>query len=397
MGVLEAWRGHVDKAAEFYRNALEADSENILALQELGRAFATQRNWKAAERYLGNALQAGADNELRLLRIRALLELGDVNEAANEMDRYSEGRKIKNLPQKARALHYNVQSRLDLISHGQIKSVIDQSPEELIKALPELQGLELAADQSMLEEILRRTGEGVEAFFKSIPNTASLEQVRQERLDRDGDVRFSLDQEFQYIMLTQPGKPGLGIKEYRSNLEGRDSSMAGLNKGLMLTSGFASVSLIFHPLDRNGADFRYLGRQTLDGRPVHVVAFAQKPRTAKMVTRFTSDGRSALILTHGLAWIDSETFHIIRLYTSLLNPLSNVQLLKLTSEIRFQQVEFDGSPTILWLPRDVEIMVNWRGRLLRNRHHYSDFSLFNVEAKEERKPPPMPAAAPSGL
>ena len=242
----------------------------------------------------------------------------------------------------------------------------------------------------MLEEVLNQTGKGVEAFFENMPNTASLEQVHQERLGKDGKAKVTRNQEFYYIMEANTGQPGMGIKEYRSTTEGRSASMAGTKQGLMLTVGFASTSSLFHPLNRSGAEFRYLGKQKLDGREAHVIAFAQKPETARMVTRFTTDEGSALVLTHGLAWIDDQSFLILRLYTSLLKPFPELRLRNLTTKIEFHQVTFAGSSTTLWLPRDVEIMVDWRGRILRNQHHYSDFKLFTVEAKEERQPVKIP-------
>ena len=308
----------------------------------------------------------------------------------NRLRCYAAGRKIKDLHQEARRLHFTVQSRLTLLLYGQVRSMTDQSPEELVKTMPSLKGLEVAADQSMLEEVLNKTGEGVDAFFKDIPNTASLEQVHQERLDKNGKVRASLDQEFQYFMEANAGQPGMGVKEYRSTAEGKNSSMGGTKKGLMLTKGFASTSSVVHPVNREGADFRYLGMQTVEGRDAHVIAFAQNPQTAKMVTRFVTDEGSALILTHGLVWIDAESFQIVRLYTSLLDPVPNLRLRKLTTEIQFHQVAFDGNSTVLWLPQTVEIVVDWRGRILRNQHSYSDFKLFNVESKEEREPIKIP-------
>jgi len=393
-GILEAWRGHVTEAVGLYENVLEEAPQNALALQELGRVAVAQKRWDAAEQFLSRALLTGAGEDARLLRVRALLELGMVEEALNEMNRYAAGRDMKGLPQSARNLNEKVLNQLSLISKVPVKSVTTQPLEELLQALPELQGLETAADQAPLEEILNKAGEEVASFFRSIPDTASLEKVRQERLKRDGKVATSLDQEFQYIMLAQNGEPGLGISEYRSTEDGRDAVRGGLKQGLMLTSGFASVPSIFHPVNRNGSDFRYLGKQKLDGQEVHVIAFAQKPETAKMVTRFVAESRSALAIVHGLAWVDVHTFHILRLHTYLLNPLPTVQLLELSTEIQFQEISFQGLSEPFWLPKDVQITVNWRGRLLHNQHRYSDFKLFNVEAKEDRKPVLIPTPPP---
>jgi hypothetical protein len=82
-------------------------------------------------------------------------------------------------------------------------------------------------------------------------------------------------------------------------------------------------------------------------------------------------------------------------HTLFLSPLPTVQLLGLSTDIQFQEVTFNGISAPLWLPKEVEINVNYRGRLLRNRHSYSDFELFNVESKEERKPVYVPPSSSS--
>lgn len=385
LGVLRSWRGHVKDAVASYLRALEFDPNHALFLQELGRMLVVQKNWEAADPYLERAIQAGADRVAHVLRARALLELGDAGEANREMDLYVAGRKIKDLPVEARQLHSLVSNRLMLISQDQVQSMIAQTPQELMAALPELSGLEAASDQGMLDGIMEKAGERVEAFFHNLANTASLEQVHQERVGKNGEVRESLDQQFQYIMLADAESGGLGVKEYRSNEYGRDASMGGLKHGFMLTSGFASVPSLFHPANRSKSEFRYLGMQEKDGRRTHVVVFSQKPETAQVMTRFITDRGSALVLVHGLAWIDAESFHLIRIHTHLLNPYPQVRLQKLSTEIRLHGVEFAGIDEPLWLPREVGISVDWRGRVLRNQHSYSDFKVFNVESRDEQK------------
>jgi len=388
-GVMEAWRGHGNEAAGYYRKALEADPQNALAQQELGRIAVVRENWDAAEEFLQNALRQEPHEEARILLVRTLMELGKVEAAAEEMTRYAAGRNIKSLPLAARALSEWIQMQLSLLSKGQAKSLTTEPLAELVLAYPELEGIEAATDQSQLEEILGKIGRAVDDFFHGIPNTASLEMVHQELLTKGGKVNTALNEEFQYIMLAQSG--GLGIHEYRSTKDGNDAIRGGLKQGLMLTSGFSSFSSIFHPVNRRGAHFRYLGKKTLDGCQTYVVAFAQRPETAKMVTRFVIGDRSDTALVHGLAFVDAQTFHIRRLHTYLLNPLPMVQLFKLSTKIQYQEMAFKGLSVPLWLPKDVEIFVNWRGRNLRNLHSYSDFKLFNVESQEERKPVQVPA------
>jgi len=384
-GVLEEWRGENRTSAGFYKKALEIDPSNVLALQEMGRVLLAQKNWEAADQYLERAIRAGASDEAPLLRVRALLEEGDNVEAGREMDHYTASHGLKSLPPEARTLHVQVRDRLSLERYAKVKSVLTESPQDIMKAMPELKGMRLASNQDELEDVLKNVGEGVESFFKNFPNTVSLEQVHQERLGKDGKVARALDQDFQYLLLAQSDKWDVGIDEHRATVQGESAGLGGLHEGLMLTAGFASVSLFFHPTYQHAAGFRYLGRQSLDGKDLYVIAFAQNPRTPGTTERFTTHEGSALILVQGLAWIDPSNFQILRLRTDLLAPQSKLRLQRQTTEIHFKEVSFKEVATAFWLPQEVSVTVDWKGRVYRNWHRYSDYKLFNVETKEVRK------------
>jgi hypothetical protein len=390
-GVLEEWRGETSRSAGFFQKALEIDPNSVLALQEMGRVQISQKNWEAADRYLERAIHAGASDEARLLRVRALLEEGDNVEAGREMDQYTAGHNLKTLPYEARTLYVQVKERLSLKGYDKVKSVLTASPQDLVTDMPELEGIRMASNQDELEVVLKKVGEGVESFFKNFPNTVSLEQIHQERLGKDGKVARALDQDFRYLLLALTEKWGLEIEEHRATAQGANAALHGRDQGLMLTAGFASVSLLFHPAYQDGAGFRYLGRQSLDGKDLHVIAFAQNPQRARTEERFSTDEGSALILLQGLAWIDPTNFQIVRLRTDLLAPQSKVRLQKQTTEIHFKEVSFKEVATAFWLPQEVSVTVDWRGRIYRNWHRYSDFKLFNVETKEERKALSLPA------
>jgi tetratricopeptide (TPR) repeat protein len=187
-GVLEEWRGENRTSAGSFKKALEIDPSNVLALQEMGRVLLAQKNWEAADQYLERAIRAGASDEARLLRVRALLEEGDNVEAGREMDHYTAGHGLKALPPEARTLHVQVRDRLSLERYAKVKSVLTESPQDIMKAMPELKGMRVASNQDELKVVLKNVGAGVESFFKNFPNTVSLEQVHQERLGKDGKV-----------------------------------------------------------------------------------------------------------------------------------------------------------------------------------------------------------------
>jgi hypothetical protein len=209
-------------------------------------------------------------------------------------------------------------------------------------------------------------------------------------------VKDALDQKFQYLLLARPEKWGLGLEEFRTNNRGERTAPTGLSSGLMLSAGFASASLLFHPAYQSGASFQYLGKQLLDGRPCHVVAFAQDPGKAQMYERFNADKDSVLVLFQGLAWVDAENYRIVRLRTDLLQPQPQIRLRRQTTEIKYAPVEFKQVAAAMWLPSEVAVTVEWKGRTFRNLHKYSDFKVFNTEFKEKVRPADQPAPPPPG-
>ena len=299
------------------------------------------------------------------------------------MDTYLGGRKPKELPAPIRATWSQMKSRVELESEGTVsKPMVQQPLAELTRALPELKGLQPPQTQEELAPILRKVGEGVETFFRHFVNTSSLEEIRQERLHGNGKVGMSLSQDFQYLVLAQPEKSGLGLEEYRTDAAGARTVPRGLEAGFMLTAGFASASLHFHPAYQSESTFRYLGRQRMDGRETYVVAFAQRPETARLLGTFSVSTTSAVTLTQGVAWVDCHSYQIVRMRTELLKPVEKFALDRQTTEIHYDEIQFKEIPLPLWLPRKVAVTVKWKGKTLRNWHTYSDFKLFHVESHQ---------------
>lgn len=385
LGVIETWRQKEKEAVGLFRQALAIDPADPLALQEMGRALILQQNWEGAEQFLGRAIKAGAPTEAHLLRARALLEQGDVEEAEAEMKAYRGGRQPKELPPSGRMVYAQLKDRLQLLASKDVKSVVDLPLAELVRAMPELAGLEPAQSQEQLALILPKVGEGVEAFFRHFPNTISLEEIREEEFGRDGKVHQAFTEKFQYLLLARPEKWGLGLKEYRTKTEEPDNFPAGGLSGFMRTAGFASATVVFFPSYQSGAHFRYLGRQMIDGHPTFVVAFAQRPDKGLVLGRFDVKGTSFPVLFQGVAWVDPDSYKVIRMRADLLKVSPKARLVKQTTEIRFAEVRFKEIPAALWLPREVAVTVHCLGRFFRNRHRYSDFKLFNVRTEERRK------------
>lgn len=398
-GVMQSWRRQPKIAAGYLMEAVRFAPQDPLALQELGRSQLSQQNWEAASLDLHKAIAAGAGPDAQLLRVEALLGAGDSAEANQEMNRYLAARGSGKLPPRASRLRAEVQARLKIQETAIAKTDVDRPVAELLGDMPELKGLEPSSDQAQLDSILSEVGKNVAAAFQNYPNTVSLEQIHQEKVQRSGKVGETQDQKFRYLCLSSPESWGPGFSEYRADVSGGPSAQKGLQEGFMLTSGFTSAALMFHPHYRPDARFRYLGRQKVNDRDTFVISFAQQPAKARLAGAFKLNGTPSMTFTQGLAWIDAESYQIVRVRSDLLTPLPQVRLERQTTEIDFGAVHFKKISQEFWLPQRVSVAVDWNGKHLRNEHQYSDFKLFNVNAtekEEQRKEAPPPAKDKTG-
>jgi hypothetical protein len=244
--------------------------------------------------------------------------------------------------------------------------------------MPELQGLAPEESQQQLTMLLERTSQNVKKFFDTLPDTTSHEQIDLE------DAVERRKEEFNYLALRQPGIDSARIQEYRTDERGKQVEAQPLESGFV-TGGAVSMIVHFHPSYLADSFFRYLGRQSIDGRATDVVSFVQIPGRARVRQSLRTRDRNIVILVQGVAWIDSASYHIVRMRTEVLAPHVDRDLKQETTESRFQEVKFKDVPESFWLPEEVTVTLNWQGVVYRNRHRYSQFRLFRTETQEGRQ------------
>jgi hypothetical protein len=235
--------------------------------------------------------------------------------------------------------------------------------------------------------VLAAVGKNVSDLFANIPNICSVEKVHQEALNRSGKTTAAQKNKYRYLLLAPNQRWGPAIEEYRADSQGNVTPQVGASESYMLTSGFVSAPLVFHPAYQSGSSFRLLGRAKLNGRSTFVVVYAQEPAKSRLSGRFMLGANASTTYTQGIAWIDSENYQIVRLASDLLTPLPQVRLKKESTQIDFSEVHFKRLPQAFWLPNVVTVTLDWNGRYLRNEHAYSDFLVSNVDSTQKIKNP----------
>jgi tetratricopeptide (TPR) repeat protein len=386
-GMMLNWDHDPSKARPYLANAVKHAPKDALALQELGRAECQDLFWYEGSVSLKQALDNGAGPDARLMYAEALVWTGRPDQAGVEINKYLGGRDPKSMPPHVREI-------CDRIKAGKKDETMVRTararaaargvePLDYLHHPPKIQpDFEPTTDQAALSAILAAVGKNVADMFANLPNVCAVEQIHQERLDREGKTFSGQNYKYRYLALAPEEKWGPSLDELRADMKGHETVQLGLSDNAMLTMGFISAPLVFHPAYQHGSSFRLLGRQKVDGRMTYVIAYAQQPEKSILSGSFVFGSSVLPTYSQGLAWVDARNSQIIRLTSDLLNPLPQVRLDKQTTVINFQEVGFKQLPRKFWLPNAVTVTLDLHERVYRNHHSYSDFILSQVASTE---------------
>ena len=271
-------------------------------------------------------------------------------------------------------------------SHGAPETYVDMTPAELAKQVSELKHLMPASSQEMLPEILRRVGATVADFFDNFSNTTCTEHVIS-AVDVPGEtLALHYDATLNYVALVKRGGDNTRLEEYRTDSKGKVVHLEA--QRTVVTIGFVSMTVHFHPRFQADSRFSFLGREKVAGQDAYLVAFAQRPGVARRTSLVVFKDRTASVLVQGVAWIDPLNFRILRLRTDIERPDSTVSLVRETTEIDYFQVTFKQGGKSLWLPRRVNVSGQMGRYTYQNLHSYSNYRLFVVQTEESGSRPP---------
>jgi hypothetical protein len=257
---------------------------------------------------------------------------------------------------------------------------IDLSLEQLVSKIPELIGLQPSKDQTQLPLILKNTAHNVDAFAHNVGDLIADEDLTQEKLNPDGKIKAKLHTRDDYLIL-QHGSDWGAHSEYRMDKRGNPLESTGLQKGFLVTAGYALNCITFSSSAQSQSDFLYLGDQKIGTRDAFVIVFAQRPEDATFKTLMRNDGIDVEMFTQGILWIDKASFQILRMRTDLLNPSPKIHLRTIATNVDFSAVKLRDNPDPLWLPADVTVFIDINGDEYRNFHHYTNYRRYQVAVK----------------
>jgi hypothetical protein len=265
----------------------------------------------------------------------------------------------------------------EIMIYKKAQTLVDWTPRQ-VRQRPDLQKLRPAASQDQLPLVLDRAGQASMNLVRDFPQVSSDEDVSSNFYQ--GLLRGTTHSRFRYIVIPHPEDEIPTFEEYRTEFNGNPVADSDLRRLPLITYDFASAALFLSPPDQQDSLFRYFGTQKFRNRQCHVLGFAQNPQRARRLNIFHFRGKKGVLLVQGLAWIDSQTFQVLRISTWLLAPRPDLGLERQISTVEFFPAAAGGTEKLLWLPRDVIVFVDCRDIHAYNVHHYSNFKLFKVES-----------------
>ncbi len=164
------------------------------------------------------------------------------------------------------------------------------------KRIPELKKIQPAADQEALPGILEKIAGNVDSFFPKCREPNCARKDNSGKTERPGPGQASERVQDNYLILRHDNDTGDDMVEYRMDAAGHRMDQIGLDKGYLVTSGFALSCKYFSTDFQREAKFRYLGEQKIGLRDTFVVASrAGSPDWPLCLLRWPGEGTQACV------------------------------------------------------------------------------------------------------
>jgi hypothetical protein len=232
-----------------------------------------------------------------------------------------------------------------------------------------------------LDALLGRVGKHVEAYLELISAMNCTEHVLQERLGGNGKTLEKEERSFDYLILITDAGGDLNLAESRLAPD-EDKHTHKARRPLLISNGFATLFLVFHPYYAPGFQFHDEGEETVAGHSLSKIRFQHIPGT-RSPAALAVRGREYPLELSGVAWVNQDTGIIEKIAAGLESGMEDIGLRRLRSEIEYKPVTFGGSQQQYWLPSVATVEVESLHQHWRNTHRFSDYKRFSVDTKEQ--------------
>ncbi len=241
----------------------------------------------------------------------------------------------------------------------------------------------VAAAQSAPEpfdKVLDRVSQRVAEFLDVFSDVKCTEQVTQEKFKPNGKTELELQSSYDYLVILTNAGGDLSLNESRLPIkQAKQNHLKDVS--MLLSNGFATLFLAFHPYYFNSFEFTDAGNEMLDGHNTRKIRFQHVPNT-RSIAALALRGREYPMELSGTAWVDPETGDILRMDAGIGSTLEDIGMKTLQSSVRFAPISFGKDQPTYWFPSEAVVEVETPKQHWRNTHRFTAYKQFSVSTEE---------------
>ncbi len=235
--------------------------------------------------------------------------------------------------------------------------------------------------ETNLQELIGRANDQVAKFVEQFSDVKCTEHVTQEKFRQDGKVELKDESTYDYLVILTNAGGEISLDESRLAVhEQKKEGKKGVS--MLVSNGFATLFLVFHPYYSSGFEFSDLGEDTLNGHKFSKIQF-KHISGMRSPAALALRGREYPLDLAGVAWIDPETGIIGKIDAGLASSMEDIGLKSMRSEVQFQPVPFKNSKDVFWFPAQASVEVETPRQHWRNTHNFTDYKQFSVSTEEK--------------
>ena len=228
-------------------------------------------------------------------------------------------------------------------------------------------------------DALARTRKYVQEYFERFSDLICKESVTQLVLNGSGRTIYRENSAYDYQFQSSDQTGSWKFNEIRVS---RSPAFRDPARTLLVTTGFASLLLVAHPMYEASYAFAPDGEEALDGTSylkIHFTPIAGAPSPATLRLR----GRNYPLPLSGTLWIDPRSGAVVKLEATVDSGLSDIGLAGMHSEVHFALHPFHDRADSVWVPETAAIDVETPHQHWRNLHHFTAYKKFDVNVQEQ--------------
>ena len=268
-----------------------------------------------------------------------------------------------------------------MIPHTKLAKTFATAGLGLALAISSFAGTESGTPEARrLNDLLTRTADQTSVFLDQFSDVKCTEQVRQEKLGKDDKVELKETSTYDYLVILTNTGGELNLSESRIPIH--EAKKDRKNTSMLLSNGFATLFLVFHPIYADAFRFTLAGEEVISGRTLEKINF-QHVSGMRSPAALALRGREYPLELSGTAWVDPQTGSIAKIEAGIADTLRDVGLKALSSEIDFAPLKFADSRQEYWFPIEARVEVETPRQHWRNLHQFTAYKKFSVSTEEQ--------------